>query len=166
ELDPIFGRSLGFYFFTLPAWQLISGWLTTLAVIVCIGAVVFAVMSGGARLLEGRRRAPGSVSGPGLRGVSVSFAAVLLTIAIGIYLGRFERIYADHTIFAGVTYTDAHVMITGLFLVVLALVLGAAIAIVNAFGQPRLLWLAGAVAPAVLVYIVLGIVSSYVSSFV
>ena len=26
-LDPIFGRPLGFYLFTLPAWQLIAGWL-------------------------------------------------------------------------------------------------------------------------------------------
>ena len=34
-LDPIFGRSLDFYLFTLPAWQLISGWLLTLSVIAC-----------------------------------------------------------------------------------------------------------------------------------
>src|SRR5215475_2751292 len=29
--DPIFGRPLTFYLFTLPAWDLISGWVTTLA---------------------------------------------------------------------------------------------------------------------------------------
>src|SRR5207245_8075396 len=28
-VDPIFGRPLNFYLFTLPAWQLIAGWLTT-----------------------------------------------------------------------------------------------------------------------------------------
>src|SRR5579863_1690883 len=32
--DPIFGRPLGFYLFTLPAWDFISGWLLTLAVLV------------------------------------------------------------------------------------------------------------------------------------
>ena len=32
-VDPIFGRPLHFYLFTLPAWQLIAGWLMTLAVI-------------------------------------------------------------------------------------------------------------------------------------
>src|SRR5713226_6164450 len=34
-LDPIFGRPLSFYLFTLPALQLLAGWLMTLAVIVC-----------------------------------------------------------------------------------------------------------------------------------
>src|SRR5476649_651232 len=33
-VDPIFGRSLPFYLFTLPAWQLVSGWLMTLSVLV------------------------------------------------------------------------------------------------------------------------------------
>ena len=33
--DPIFGQSLDFYLFTLPASQLISGWLLTLSVIAC-----------------------------------------------------------------------------------------------------------------------------------
>src|SRR5206468_12152741 len=32
-VDPIFGRPLTFYLFTLPAYQLVSGWLMTLAVI-------------------------------------------------------------------------------------------------------------------------------------
>ena len=32
DVDPIFGRPLAFYLFTLPAWQLVSGWLMTLAV--------------------------------------------------------------------------------------------------------------------------------------
>src|SRR5580692_11590772 len=33
--DPIFGKPLNFFLFTLPAWQLIAGWLLTLAVIIC-----------------------------------------------------------------------------------------------------------------------------------
>src|SRR4051812_36507707 len=34
-VDPIFSRPLPFYLFTLPAWQLVSAWLMTLALIVC-----------------------------------------------------------------------------------------------------------------------------------
>ena len=30
-VDPIFGRPLPFYLFTLPAWQLVTGWLLTIA---------------------------------------------------------------------------------------------------------------------------------------
>ena len=65
------------------------------------------MIAGGTRVLEGRRRlhAPGDL----LRGVCATFACVLLALAAQVFLGRYERIFADHTIFAGVTYTDAHV---------------------------------------------------------
>src|SRR5580693_8999120 len=39
--DPIFGRPLNFFLFTLPAWQLILGWMLTLAVIICLLAALF-----------------------------------------------------------------------------------------------------------------------------
>jgi len=127
--------------------------------------VIFAVIGGGARLLEGRRRSA-MPTGKGLRGISVAFAGVLLMFAAQTFLSRFERIYADHTIFAGVSYTDDHIMLGGLLLVAFALVLGAAIAMVNAVRQPGILWLGVAVAPAILVYAVVGVVGSYVSGFI
>src|SRR5262249_54276298 len=33
--DPIFGRPLGFYLFSLPVWQSVSGWLLAMAVLAC-----------------------------------------------------------------------------------------------------------------------------------
>ena len=50
-VDPIFGRPLTFYLFTLPAWQLLSGWLMTLAVLVGAMALFFVVILGGTRML-------------------------------------------------------------------------------------------------------------------
>ena len=35
-IDPIFGKPLNFYLFTLPAWELVSGWLLVLAILVAI----------------------------------------------------------------------------------------------------------------------------------
>src|SRR4051794_5262457 len=54
-IDPIFGRPLPFFLFTLPAWQLISGWLMTLSVIVGAMAAFFVMITGGTRMLGGRR---------------------------------------------------------------------------------------------------------------
>jgi hypothetical protein len=161
-VDPVFGRPLTFYFFTLPAWQLIAGWLTTLAFVVFIAAVVFAMIVGGSRLLE-RRSQRGVLP---LRGVSASFAIVLVTLALQVYLGRFDRIYTYHTIFAGVTYTDAHVTITGMLVVAAALALGALVAALIAVTRPKLVWLGVAIAPAVLAYVVVGAMGWYVSSFI
>src|SRR5262249_24344976 len=54
-VDAIFGRPLSFFFFTLPAWQLLAGWFTTLAVVACGAAVFFAVVTGGTRALSTRK---------------------------------------------------------------------------------------------------------------
>ncbi|PYV82351.1 MAG: membrane protein, partial [Acidobacteria bacterium] len=121
--DPIFGRPLNFFLFTLGAWQLLAGWLLTLAVITCLIAIFFIIVTGGARALTGHRRS--YVPLP-WRGFSITFAFLLLVLAMRVYLGRFERMLDGHTIFGGVTYTDAHVMLTGMLIVCAALVLGAA----------------------------------------
>jgi uncharacterized protein len=161
--DPIFGKPLNFFLFTLPAWQLIAGWLLTLAVITCALAGFFVLISGGTGVLAGRRNS--YVTLP-WRGFSIAFAFLLLVIAVLAYLGRFERLFEDHTIFGGVTYTDAHVTLTGMLVVCAALVLGAGIAAVNAVAMQRGRWLVAAVLPAVVCYFGLQVVAWYVSSFV
>jgi hypothetical protein len=161
--DPIFGKPLNFFLFALPAWQLIAGWLLTLAVITCLLAVFFILITGGTRVLAGRLSR--YVALP-WRGLSITFAFLLLILAMRVYISRFELLLEDHTIFGGVTYTDAHVMLTGLLIVCFALVLGAAIAIVNAVRMPRGRWLVAAILPAAVCYIALQGVAWYVSSFI
>ncbi len=160
--DPIFGRPLDFYLFTLPAWQIFAGWLLTLAVICCLIAALFLLVTGGARALGGRLS--GSIPLP-WRGLSASAGFLLLVLALRVYIGRFELLFEHHTIFDGVTYTDAHVTITGLLFVCAALVLGAAIAFATAVVNPRGRWLAAAIAPAAICYIVVAVAGWYVTTF-
>jgi uncharacterized protein len=162
-VDPIFGKPLNFFLFTLPAWQLILGWLLTLAVITCILAVFFILITGGARALAGRLSR--QVTLP-WRGLSITFAFLLLIIAMWVYLGRFERLFEDHTIFGGVTYTDAHITLTGMLVVCAALILGAVIAAVNAVSMQRGRWLVAAVLPAAVCYSAVQGIGWYVSSFI
>ena len=162
-VDPIFGKPLNFFLFALPAWQLIAGWLLTLAVITCVLAVFFVLITGGSRVLAGRLSR--HVTLP-WRGLSITFAFLLLILAMRVYLGRFERLFDDHTIFGGVTYTDAHVTLTGMLVVCAALVLGAVIAAVNAVRVPRGRWLVAAILPAAVCYIAVQGIAWYVSSFI
>ena len=74
-VDPIFGKPLNFYLFTLPAWQLIAGWLLSLAVIACVLAVFFILITGGTRALGGSRD---SYIPLPWRGFSIAFAFLLL----------------------------------------------------------------------------------------
>ena len=159
--DPIFGRPLSFYLFILPTWQLMSGWLLTLAAMATAIAALLIVVAGGARV-----RAQGRIGTRLWRGLSISVGALLLVLAARVYLGRFERLFQDSTVFTGVTYTDAHVTLTGTLLVCIALLIGAVMAGIGAISAPRPRWLAACVAPALVCYALVGVVGWYVGSFI
>ena len=160
--DPIFGKPLNFFLFALPAWQLISGWLLTLAVITCVLAVFFIMITGGAGAFAKRR----SYLTLPFRGLSLTFAFLLLVMALRVYLGRFDLLSEDHTIFGGVTYTDAHITLAGMLLVCVALVGGAIAAAANAVRVARGRWLLIAVIPAVVCFFGVRVAGWWMSSFI
>jgi uncharacterized membrane protein (UPF0182 family) len=161
--DPILGRPLGFYLFTLPVWQMLAGWLLTLAILMCVATVFSALISGGSRLsihgFDHSRNLPWNL-------FSVPVAFLLLVIAAQVYIGRIEMLIADHTVFSGVTYTDAHVFLTGQLLVCVILVVGALIALLNFVTRPSLRWIGLAPIPAIVCYFIVQLVAWYVASFI
>jgi len=161
--DPIFGKPLNFFLFTLPAWQLIDSWLLTLALATCAVALLFLFITSGARSLETKRL---TYAPSPWRGLSLTAAFLLLVLAMMVYLSRFQLLLEHHTLFDGINYTDAHVMIHGLLIVSVALVLGAVILAINAARSARGTWIIGAAAPAVLTYIVVALIGWYVGTFI
>ncbi|HTR24026.1 MAG TPA: UPF0182 family protein [Terriglobales bacterium] len=162
-VDPIFGKPVDFFLFTLPAWQVLLGWVLTLSLIICALAIFFLLITGGARMLAGRLSR--HITLP-WRSFSITFGFLLLILAAYAYISRFERLLDNHTIFGGVTYTDAHIILTGMLVVSVALILGALIAFVNAVRVPRGRWLIAAVLPAVVFYLALQVIAWYVNSFI
>ena len=162
--DPIFGQPLGFYLFTLPVWQLLAGWWLTLALIAGALAALLLALTGGARLGIRRLAAPGQLRL--WRVLASSLAAILLALAARVYLGRYDRLYQEGTIFSGVDYTDAHVTLVGLLAVCAALIAGAAIAVLCAASLLGRRWLLAAAMPAIFVYLLVGLAGGYVSSFI
>jgi uncharacterized protein len=161
--DPIFAKPLSFYLFVLPAWQLILGWLLLLSIIVCGAAILFRLSEKAGQSIKGQSEIYSPVSWSGF---SIGFAFLLLFLAFQVYLSRFQQLLADHTTFDGITYTDAHIMVPGLFIVSAALLLGVGIALANAISLRRGRWLALAVLPALLCYVVLQGVGWYVQGFI
>jgi len=170
--DPIFGRPLAFYLFTLPAWQMLADWILRLAFLIFAMGLFFFAASRGKGVL--RRSAPAgghygrriSESAREARGLAVTWALLLLALAAQVYLGRFQRLFDEHTIFTGVTYTDAHVTLFGLLLVSVALAGGAALAVGAAVAAPRVRWLVAASLPAAALYLGTGAVGAYVNGFI
>ena len=161
--DPIFGRPLSFYLFRLPGWELLVDWLLVLAIVACLTGLLFLVITAGARAADRYRLGDGSSP---WRGLLLASSFLLLVAAANLYLDRFDRLFEHHTIFDGVTYTDAHILLPGLLLVCVALLAGAVLALVGALRNAGGVSLLVAAAPAALCYGVLTLVGWYVASFV
>jgi len=131
--DPILGKRVAFYLFTLPAVQFFMGWLLLIALLFCAIAGLFLLMTTSSQFIRERRYNSAPVP---LRWFSGAISFLLIVVAVRTFIGRFDRIIADHTIFDGVTYTDAHVLLGGLLLVSAALIIGAGIAGMNIFLRP------------------------------
>ena len=162
-VDPIFGKPLNFFLFILPAWEIIDNWLFTIALTTCAVSILFLVVTSGARSLQKQRISYGATP---FRGLSLTAAFLLLVLAMMVFVGRYEKLLEHHTIFDGVAYTDAHITIYGLLLVSICLVLGSLVAAYNAFRASRGRVLVAAVLPAIICYVLVGVVSWYVSNFI
>ncbi len=162
-LDPIFGRSVNFYLLRLPALEMIADWLVTVAFLIVGMAVLFLVLTARTREPDARRL---GYTPARWRGLAIALAFLLLMIAARLYLSRFEQLMEDHTVFSGVTFVDAHVVLTGLLFTCFALVLGAGIALYSAFKNSSPRWLVGAVLPGIVCFFAVQVIAWFVSSFI
>ncbi len=162
-LDPVLGRPLNFYLLTLPAWQVLAGWLTAMSVLVLLLAAGLFVLRHRPQMQDIRffevEREP-------WRGVYGAAAFFLATLALHAWLARFGLLLEDHTIFSGVTYTDAHVELPGLLLVSLALLLGALFLVDCAIRRSGVRWIIVAALPALLLYVGLQLAAAAVNTFI
>ncbi|MBV9211698.1 MAG: UPF0182 family protein [Acidobacteria bacterium] len=164
--DPIFGKSVGFYLFSLPVYQMVVSWLTTVAVILLIATIVYALLTVPQKQ-EQRFVAAQTARATAYSAISFALAGVLLTIAAQVYLSRYTYLWDDHEIFSGVTYTEANYLLPGLVVVAVALVAAAVILLFNALRQKRLRLMLIAVGLPVAVYVVAGLlIPGYVTSFI
>jgi uncharacterized membrane protein (UPF0182 family) len=162
--DPIFGKSLGFYLFSLPLYDLLSSWLMGMTFIILVAALAYSLLGLPQTVLKPSVRWS---SGAAFRGVCCALALFLLVVSWRTYLSRFPFLWQDHAIFSGVTYTEAHYTLPALLIVSIALVIAAIILLVNAFAVRRFSLLLIALALPLAVYIIgVILVPSYIQSFI
>ena len=106
-VDPIFGRDISFYLFSLPVLRLAQG----------LGILLL----GGATVLAALRYLP-AIGARGLGGVgtlprlhlALLVGAILLVTAYGYQLDKLELVFSQNGVATGVSYTDAMARIPGL----------------------------------------------------
>jgi uncharacterized membrane protein (UPF0182 family) len=136
KTDPILGRDIGFYVFTLPVLEMVNGtvlFTLVLAAAVTIAAYVFA----GDIALD-----PGGgpyASTQAVRHLATLGAALLLALAFGAWLQIPQLLTTPSGVVAGASYTDVHARMPALRVLVVAALAGAAITIWQGVRGGRLL---------------------------
>ena len=105
--DPLFGRDIGFYLFSLPAWIALKNWMLTIL-------ALSAVMAGGVYFGHGEidpDHWPWRIS-PGAIGHGSALLGLWFAVKAWFYLlDRFLLLYNDNGVVVGASYTDVHVVL-------------------------------------------------------
>ncbi len=123
--DPVLGRDIGFYVFTLPLLQVLHGGLMVTLTLSAI-AVVAAYVFGGAL---GTDTQGFSASPQAIRHVGLLAAALLLVLAFGAWLRIPQMLIDPSGVVFGASYVDVHARMPALRALIGAAVFGAALAL-------------------------------------
>lgn len=110
EVDPIFGRDLGFYMFRLPVWELLVRWTSSALMITLILVAIIYLLTRTVRSLRGFP----VFAAPVAMHLSWLLGLIFLTRIAAYYLYRFDTLYREGNNFVGVGYTEAYARIPAL----------------------------------------------------
>ena len=114
ESDPQFGKDIGFYLFSLPAYVVLKNWLLlTLVLSFLIAGAVYWV-HGDIEFNEQRR----SISPTAIAHGSALLGLFFAVKAWSYGLDRFLLLYGDNGVVVGASYTDTHIALPVLWLLV------------------------------------------------
>jgi uncharacterized membrane protein (UPF0182 family) len=144
QSDPLYGKDIGFYLFSLPAYVALKNWmLLTLALCALVAGAVY--WAHGDLTLEKRPPATPWVVAHGSALLGLFFAVK----AWSYWLDRYLLLYGDNAVVVGAAYTDVHVELPAL----LALV---GIASAAAFASWANMWVRSYKLPAATAVLVFG----------
>jgi uncharacterized membrane protein (UPF0182 family) len=136
KADPILGRDIGFYIFTLPLLEHLHGLLLLLFFLMIVTAVGAYLIGGEAALHPSRGL---WVSPPATRHIGLLTAGLLLVLAFGAWLQIPGLLMSRSGVVWGASYVDVHARMPALRALAAASVLGAGLAVWAAFSRDRLI---------------------------
>ena len=121
--DPLFGRDVSFFLFTLPVWQMLRGWLMSTVILTLIGTVV--------------------VSGMGWRGwhirkavlvhLAILGSLILVLFAWQYRLDALQLVYSARGAVFGAGYTDVNAQLPAYNILFVITLIAAVLLVVTAF---------------------------------
>ncbi|MGH3950713.1 MAG: UPF0182 family protein [Pseudonocardiaceae bacterium] len=108
QVDPEFGKDIGFYVFNLPFYNWLLGWVFVVVAVSFIAAAAAHYLFGGIRL-AGRG---GQFTNPARVQLAVTAGIFVLLKAVEYFLDRYNLLFSDrNNLFTGATYTDLNAVL-------------------------------------------------------
>ena len=146
--EPVFGRDVGFYIFTLPLLDTVRGWVFTATV--TIGLLTLLVY-----FINFNLRGVGFLfTGPLKVHISIIAAIIMFTLAAGHWLDRWELVLSESGVVYGAAYADVNARMPALLIMTIVAAVGGVLMIVNAY-QRGIRVMVGAVALWILMSLIL-----------
>src|SRR5437667_7391797 len=141
ESDPLYGKDIGFYLFSLPAYVVLKNWmlLTLVLSFLVVGAVYW--VHGDIEFNEQRRSMSPAAIAHGSALLGLFFAVKAWSYG----LDRYLLLYGDNGVVVGASYTDVHIALPVLWLLVGLAAIAALAAWTNMWVRTYKLPVAGAV---------------------
>src|SRR5213082_599406 len=148
--DPVFGRDIGFYFFTLPVLEFLRGWLLVALIVIAIGVVVLYFVRGVIGVATGSLasadirvagRTALALARPARAHLSILGGLFLALIAAGYLLDQFDLLLRQETVLTGAGFTSINARIPAL--TILTVIVGVAALACFANAIRGTLWILG-----------------------
>jgi uncharacterized protein len=162
RVDPVLGRDIGFYIFRLPMLELVHGIALTTLLLAIAGVAGAHVASGNLGLDPVRGVIASRLA---KRHLSFLAAALLVVLAFGAWLRIPHLLTAQSGVVFGASYVDVHARMPAYRVLTVAALLGAALAVYQAFAE-RLRPILLAIGLYALVSIGGGVYASIIQRFV
>jgi uncharacterized protein len=166
QVDPIFGRDAAFYMFTVPFLDQIQSFVWSVAFFTLLGVgAVYLLRMQAERNLPSDVIPLGRFPGRGRTHLALIGALVLVVMAAGLYLDRFEELHRAGGLFTGPGYADIHGTLPALALKSVTALVSAGV-VLYALGREQYRMLIGIGVLFVLVWVGSNIYVSLLQRFV
>ena len=129
--DPLFGKDIGFYLFSLPGLLAIKNWLLLAVLLAAVLAGLVYYLRGDLVFAPVRPAlAPHAIAH-----LSVLLGLFFLVLALSYLLDRYLLLFGDNGVVVGASYTDTHVRLPVLWLLVGLALIAAVMAFANSRAQ-------------------------------
>jgi uncharacterized membrane protein (UPF0182 family) len=160
--DPLFGRDIGFFVFSLPLYHFIQGWLITTLIMTLLGVLIVYFFAQLNNIREGE-----VIVLPHVRlHVSAVGAALFAVIAWGHRLAAYELVYSPRGVAFGASYADVHAELPALQAMFWLALIIAGLLLVNVYLRRLWLPIIGAGVWMGIALLIVSIVPGFVQNYV